>query len=390
MVNVVIAEFFMTTFWKWLLIDVLGFIQNYGWRVILLTVFLKLITAPLDFFSRKKAIDNAKKMERMQPELDRLSKQYANNPAELQKKKSELYKKYGYGALSTCLSTILTLFIFFTLIGGFTGTSQVINQKKYEALHQVYINYVQSPDTQAKIDEANATNDEWIDFQKALLSDSEKKDKTEEEIIKLIEKRLAFSGIQKGDNIFTEENIQAQKARQYEQVVKYMAQKRVYDEYERSGKESFLWIKNIWRPDTWTNPIFNQGDFYNFTKIDEHAIEDYNAVMGVIQYKYQGKWNGYLILVVLSVGLNILNTYLSLRQQKSAADPAAMGSMKVMMIMMPFMIGFFALSQSSAFTLYMAVNSLMTLIVNLTSTGILKLIDKNKEEKGPYARRIVK
>ncbi|HEY8419935.1 MAG TPA: membrane protein insertase YidC [Clostridia bacterium] len=389
MVNVIVAEFFMTTFWKWLLIDVLGFIQNYGWRVILLTVFLKLITAPLDFFSRKKGIDNAKIMEKMQPELERLSKQYANNPGELQKRKSALYKKYGYGALSTCLSTIITLFIFFTLIGGFTGTSQVINQNKYEKLHQVYINYVESADTQEKIAEANANNDEWIDFQKALLSDSEKKDKTEEQIIEAIERKLGFSGIQKGDNVFTAENIQTQKARQYDEVVKYIAQKQVYDEYEKSGKESFLWIKNIWRPDTWTNPIFSQAEFYSFTQIKEDPKADYNAIMGVIQYRYKGKWNGYLILVVLSVGLNILNTYLSLRQQKTAADPAAMSSMKVMMFLMPFMIGWFALSQSSAFTLYMAVNSMMTLIVNLASTGILKSMDKNKEDN-PYARRVVK
>ncbi|HEY8443533.1 MAG TPA: membrane protein insertase YidC [Clostridia bacterium] len=389
MVNVIIAEFFMTTFWKWILINVLGFIQNYGWRVILLTLFLKLITAPLDFFSRKKAIDNARIMEKIQPELERLNKQYANNPAELQRKKSELYKKHGYGAWSTCLSLIITLFIFFTLIDGYTGTSQVINQQKYQKLHQVFTSYVQSEDTQEKIDQANAANDDWINFEIARLTDAQKKDKTEEQIIDLIEQRLGFSGIQKGDNVFTLENIQAEKARQYQKVIEYIGQNLVYDEYEKSGKESFFWVKNIWKPDTWTNPIFSQEEFYRTTKIGEDSKYDYNTVMAVVQYKYRGQWNGYLILVVLSVGLSILNTFLNLRQQKSATDPTAMSTMKMMMFITPFFIGWFALSQSSAFTLYMSANSLMTLLVNLASTGILKLMDKKKDQENPYRRKVV-
>ncbi|HEY8424350.1 MAG TPA: membrane protein insertase YidC [Clostridia bacterium] len=391
MVNV-IAEFFMTTFWKWVLLKALAFIQNYGLRVILLTVALKIITFPLDFFSRKKTLDNAKIMEKMRPELERLNKQYANNPAELQKRTSALYKKYGYGAFSTCLSTLLTFFIFITLIYGYTGTAQVINEQRYEKLYEVYTTYVESPDTQEKVDEANANNNEWIDFQIALLSDSVKKDKTEEEILKIIETKLGYSGIERGDNVFTLENIQSAdlKLRQYEEVVKYVAQKLVYEEYEAHSKDSFLWIKNIWRPDTWVNPIPSQKEFYSSTKINEDAKADYNAIMGVIQYKYKGQWNGYLILVFLSVGLNILNTFLSLRQQKNAADPNTMGSMKIMMIMMPFMIGYFALSQSSAFTLYMTVNSLMTLLVTLATNGILKLLDQKKEQGSPYRRRVVK
>jgi membrane protein insertase Oxa1/YidC/SpoIIIJ len=83
-----------------------------------------------------------------------------------------------------------------------------------------------------------------------------------------------------------------------------------------------------------------------------------------------------------------------MRQQKQNADPtqqSAMGTMKIMMFIMPIMIGFFALTQTSAFTLYMAVNSLMTLIITLISSAILKLIDRNKQdEESPYARRIIK
>ena len=72
MVNVIIAEAFTTTFWKWLIMDVLGFIQNYGWRVIFLTVAIKLILAPIDFFNRKKSLDNSKIMKKMQIERQKI------------------------------------------------------------------------------------------------------------------------------------------------------------------------------------------------------------------------------------------------------------------------------------------------------------------------------
>ncbi|HEY8390572.1 MAG TPA: YidC/Oxa1 family membrane protein insertase [Clostridia bacterium] len=394
MVNV-IAEAFTTTFWKWLIIDVLGFIQNYGWRVIFLTMAIKLILAPLDFFNRKKSIDNARKMEKMKPELDKISKQYANNPAELQKKRSALYKKYGYGVFSSCIAMLIPLIIFITLISGYTGTSKVLNTNRYNHLKEIYTQNVaqyKQDVTEAKVAEVNAINQEWYDYQVSLLSGT--KDKTEEEIVKMLEEKLGFVGIKKGNNVFTIDNIKSQpQQRQYDEVVKYIAQLRVYDEYEAHGKDSFLWIKNIWRADTWANPIPTQSEFYSLTGIKENADVDYNDVMGIIQYRYKGQWNGLLILVVLSVGLNVLNTWMSMRQQKANEDPTngAMGSMKIMMFMMPILIGYFALSQTSAFTLYMAVNSFMTLIINLISTGILKLIDKNnKEEESPYARRIIR
>ena len=405
MVNVIVAEIFTTTFWKWLIMDVLAFIQNYGWRVIFLTVAIKLILAPLDFFNRKKSKDNAKKMEKMKPELDKLAKQYANNPTELQRKRSSLYKKYGYGMFSSCIAMLVPLFIFITLISGYTGTSKVLNARQYDTLEKAYqnvyaeygINDISKKDvivaTETEASKANQKNQEWYDYQISLLGDT--KDKTDEELLSMLEDKLDFTGIKKGDNVFTADNIQIQPLKtQYQHLVKYIAQNKVYELYEAGGKDSFLWIKNIWRADTWNNPIPSQNEFYSLTGIKENTDADYNEVMGIIQYKYKGQWNGLLILVILSIGLNVLNTWMSMRQQKANADPtqqSAMGSMKIMMFIMPIMIGFFALTQTSAFTLYMAVNSLMTLIITLISSAILKLIDRNKQdEESPYARRIIK
>ena len=52
-----------------------------------------------------------------------------------------------------------------------------------------------------------------------------------------------------------------------------------------------------------------------------------------------------------------------------------------MMILMPLMMGFFALTYSAAFTLYMVVNSSTTIIINLLSSFILDIKDKIADRK---------
>lgn len=400
MVNV-IAELITTTFWKWLIMNVLAFIDNYGWRVIFLTVVIKLILSPLDFFNRKKAKDNAAIMQKMKPELEKLQKQYAKNPTELQRHRSALNKKYGYSMFSSCLAMLVPLIIFVTLISGYTGTAKVLNTKTYESLFNEYTTYYYSAtgtnavelDTQ-KLAEINQRNDEWYNFQIDIIKNSKNTDKTAEELHTLLEEELGYK-VAVGDNLYTTDTIKTLPLRnQYEEVCKYISQEKVYQLYVDKEDEPFLWIKNIWRPDTWQNPIYSQKEFYALTGMKQNAEIDYNDVMGRIQYEYSGMWNGFLILVILSVGLNFLNTWISTKQQKATADPTQanmMGSMKMMVFIMPIIIGFFALTQTSAFTLYMAVNSVMTLIINLISTGIIKLIDSKKEENAsPYTRKIIK
>ena len=51
-----------------------------------------------------------------------------------------------------------------------------------------------------------------------------------------------------------------------------------------------------------------------------------------------------------------------------------MGMMKVMLFLMPIMLAVFALTSSSAFTLYMVTNSIMTLVINLITSLIVRAI----------------
>ena len=78
-----------------------SWIGNYGWTVVVFTVFLKLIMLPLDFWQRYSARKSAVKMQKMQPLLDGIDKRYGANTQRANEEKQKLYKKQGYSMLSS-------------------------------------------------------------------------------------------------------------------------------------------------------------------------------------------------------------------------------------------------------------------------------------------------
>ena len=49
-----------------------SFIKSYGWTVIIVTLVIKLLLSPLDFFQRKVGVKNAMQQAKLQPELDKI------------------------------------------------------------------------------------------------------------------------------------------------------------------------------------------------------------------------------------------------------------------------------------------------------------------------------
>ena len=98
--------------WEWLIIDVFGFIGKYGWRIVVLVVFLKLILSPLDFYQKYKMRKNQRITESLKPQMDKLAKQYGEDKQALQQKQMELQKKAGFSYMSACIPMIVTLVLF--------------------------------------------------------------------------------------------------------------------------------------------------------------------------------------------------------------------------------------------------------------------------------------
>lgn len=97
----------MTGFFEWILQGIYGFVGNYGWAVVIFTVFIRLVVLPLDFKSRK----GMRAMTRVQPKMQELQKKYANDQEKLNRKMAELYKNEHVSPMSGCLPMIIQLVV---------------------------------------------------------------------------------------------------------------------------------------------------------------------------------------------------------------------------------------------------------------------------------------
>lgn len=311
-------------------------IGAFGVTVIIFTVLLKVIVLPFDFWQKQITRKNAKKMKAMQPELEKIQKQFKNDQQQLYVKQRALNKKYKYSPMKACLPSIVTLVIFFVVFSGFRSACTYHNSVVYDNCHDAY----------------ETAYNASLESQTGDVKDT----------------KLA---IEAGQNAALEA-------------------------YEI---ERFLLTKNIFIGDNWSQPIPDAATFYGtglggvgVTGTDSVDSAEYDLVMSKVMAKYNysesgsSEWNGYLILPIIALILNILSTKLI----KPADQPQVAGqteeqkksqesSMKMMQWTMPIMMFVFAILYSAAFTLYMVINSLITLVFNLLYNVITKKIDAKKE-----------
>lgn len=341
--------------WELLILHVFDFIANYGWRVVFFTLCLKLLLSPLDIYQRYMARKNQKITERLKPQMEKLQKQYTDRTI-LAQKQMQLNKQAGFSYFSSCLPAIVTMAVMFSLLGALNEVSQYMNFKEYYELYNRY-------------DAAIVEYDGMDDASKAALK----------------EQGVVTDERKNPDGSVIDYNVQ-------------YAQKEVFDYYQEN-KTSFLWIKNIWSPDVpWKKEVNNESQFntnigkYGTSASKSGLTDDelarmktmYPTVMGLLLAEESNGANGYLILPVLSVLMSVAMQLVTMRQQKKSGqvnEAMGSGAMKAMMFIMPVMIGFFSLSYTSAFALYLVVNYAFSLIINVGSNLILLAIDKKEQHK---------
>ncbi|MBQ2908520.1 MAG: YidC/Oxa1 family membrane protein insertase, partial [Clostridia bacterium] len=119
---------------KW----IIELVPSMGLGIIIFTVVLKLITLLPDYWSRASMKKNNLKMEKMRPQLEKLQRQYQNQPQIYNEKIRALYKKENYSAVSSCLPTIITLVIFIIVINQFSNYSSYKNLSIIEGMVDSY------------------------------------------------------------------------------------------------------------------------------------------------------------------------------------------------------------------------------------------------------------
>jgi len=97
--------FFKVLLW---LNDMIG---NWGWAIILFTLLVKLVLFPLSY----KGMMSMQKLKDLAPKMKELREKYKDDPAKLNMKMMEMYKKHGANPMGGCLPMLLQIPVFFAL-----------------------------------------------------------------------------------------------------------------------------------------------------------------------------------------------------------------------------------------------------------------------------------
>jgi YidC/Oxa1 family membrane protein insertase len=94
-----------------------GFIKSYGWVILLLTLFIRLVTAPLTYSSYL----SGAKMKVLRPELDTLKKKFGSDQQGFAMEQMKLFREAGVNPLGGCIPALLQIPIFFALYSFFNS-----------------------------------------------------------------------------------------------------------------------------------------------------------------------------------------------------------------------------------------------------------------------------
>ncbi len=89
----------------------MGVPYSFGFAIILFTVIIKVLTLPLTF----KQLQSSRKMQQLQPEIQKLQKKYKDDREKLGKAQMDLYKEAGVNPLGGCLPMLIQMPIWFAL-----------------------------------------------------------------------------------------------------------------------------------------------------------------------------------------------------------------------------------------------------------------------------------
>lgn len=107
----------------WALNGLNAFVGNYGIAIILFTILVRLLMWPLT----RKSYTSMMDMQKLQPEMQRIQKLYANDKQRQQIEIARLYQTHKTSPMSGCLPMLIQLPIFFALYKALLISSQMRN-----------------------------------------------------------------------------------------------------------------------------------------------------------------------------------------------------------------------------------------------------------------------
>lgn len=392
-------------------------VPNIGLGIVLFTLILKVITLPLDVYSKASMRKNSLKMEKMRPQLEKLQKQYQNDQKMYNQKMMEMYKKNGYSMFGACLPMIVTLVVFMIVLGSFSDYSQFTNVDVYRQMKESYngavLAYAAETEDVSPVSVSYAegsTGEGGTDYTRTEVYDSDdalitvtitrtmrlgSAGMTDEElgaqdwsqataaspIYNVKQAAVEASGDEAVKAALewaktSEEGANLDAESQATLAMQRIGRNAAEAKY-REGRNKFLWVKNIWLPDTsYQHPV----------QLETGVPEDiYNEItMNLAEEK--GAANGYYILIVVSIGTMFLSQFIISRSQKAqnelqTADGRGKTTQKVMMIVMPIIFGIFSFFYSAGFSIYMVTSNVFGILSTVTTNFFIDRKFKKIEER---------
>lgn len=301
-----------------------GIIGNYGWAMVIFTIFVKLLVMPLSFNSRK----SMRKMAALQPEITKLQKRYANDQQKMNMKMQALYQKEKVSPMSGCLPMIISMVI---LIIMFNAMRLVANQNL-------------AAQTLELLATGKQTNESWLWIKNLWMPDTP--------FVPFVADK------QQTLNLITAEVWQGALAKITDpaQISALSGLNLTADTITGDAVFAALQASEAWKAHQTLAMSIPTGLFGTWNIFRDH--------------------NGLFILPVLACVTQFLMS-MSQNQQQPQTENSAAGSGKFMKYFFPLITLFFCFSYNAAFALYWVVSNIYAWVENT----VFNLVLDKKEKK---------
>lgn len=407
-------------FWQTILNAFKGALGTYMLAVILLAVIVRILFSLVDIINKKVTMKTNVINEKMRPEMEAIQKKYAGDKVVMQQKMNELQKKYGVSMAAGCLPMLITMVlqftVFLTLWSALQSVANFNIAEKYENMKNVYANVIvlnEQAELQKAITEAGenytltATPDLENKTLTIVLETNEGKtpfefdineNLTNQEMSNLL-KKYVITPQEETPSVEgqTEEETPQEPVEEIEyvetgfnEIFKKLAEETA-EKYYLDNQEGFLWIKNVYKSESPTSPLFTKNEIKNylsgFYSEDEKTLEakedyeglifDYVVTAGIGQRDLG--CNGYYILTIIAVLSSFLSLWLSNKLMGNKNNPQ--GQSKLMYFIMPIIFGIFTFMYTSLFAIYIIVGQLVMMALTPFTTWVVKKWNKHDENK---------
>ena len=357
-------------------------VGSLGWTIILVTILIKLVTTPLDFWVKFNTKKQTLIQQKCSPQVAKLQKKFGNDRQTLQVQSQALYKREGLDMRSGCIVMLINTILSFVIFITFYNDLQKVSA--YEAIHQyeqIETTYYQEFTGYSDIDEFETKADvvNWF---------------------------TTYNNMEDGAAKIAEYN------RVKPAIERANASASIYWENNKS-RSSWLWVQNIWVADSTAKAFPSYKGLVSIAKstgytsyVKDNIVEaDYDRIATVISDNAPRQNNGYFILPVLAGVVTFLSQYITelhtrLKNKKAnqvakEANSSTNSTLKVMKIVMPAIMVIFTLSASASFGLYILASNISTMALGEITTVIINAMTKKKRleveaELEKEANRLIK